>query len=315
MVAKSWHPQSMDPIVPPGSSSLPASPPMAQPGPDGTFASLPSAPGSSGFPQDTLAPPDPSTGASAGQTRPWWGLGDVLLSIPFIFGVAIVGTIIAGIVEVIISGELDAESLGDTATVPASIIVIGGLAQQAAQFVWPWIVSKWKGLGMKADWWFEFKWIDLLWGALTAVAIVPLSFVVSESVSWLVGLEDDAAADNTALLTDNVDSPWFIGILITVIIGAPLTEEVFFRGLCLQAFRRRGGDILAVVGSSLAFMLPHLPTSDFTLDGAAVLWATILMIGVVLAVLTLKVKRLGPAIVAHVLFNSFGTVASLVESS
>lgn len=242
-------------------------------------------------------------------------LFDSLLSLPFILLVALFGTAIGLAVEAILNGGISLDDLSDSAAFPASVLVFSGLAQQLGQVLWPWIVSKWQGFGMKKDWWFSFRWIDLLWGLIAAGLALAVAYAVSLMTTELLGLEDAGASDNTGYLTDNSDSWWLIGIIFMVVIGAPLSEELLFRGLIMQGLLRIGGPILAVIGSSLFFMLPHIPTSDFSWDGTAVLWATIFSVGVVLAIVTLLTKRLGAAIFAHVLFNTFGVGASLLADS
>ena len=64
--------------------------------------------------------------------------------------------------------------------------------------------------------------------------------------------------------TKNVTgNPHGLGLAVLapfLIIGAPLVEELFFRGLVLRSLSRRGGAVLAVVGSSVLFGLVHFQT-------------------------------------------------------
>ncbi|MHB1487041.1 MAG: CPBP family intramembrane glutamic endopeptidase [Acidimicrobiales bacterium] len=85
-----------------------------------------------------------------------------------------------------------------------------------------------------------------------------------------------------------------------VCLGAPMVEELFFRGLLLRALRRRMGSALAVLVSGLAFGLAH--AEALQLVGLAAF-------GVVLGILAEKFKRLGPGMVAHAAFNALAVIA------
>lgn len=90
-----------------------------------------------------------------------------------------------------------------------------------------------------------------------------------------------------------------------VIVGAPMFEELFFRGVLLRSLlslcasrRRLAGIALAVVLDGVLFGLAHLGTDQWVqLPGLA-------SVGVVLAILAVRTGRLGPSIVTHASFNA-----------
>lgn len=238
--------------------------------------------------------------------RPWWGLGDVLLGVPLIIVVAFLGTLV-GLAFVprdqldgVMDGSLDA---------PVAMLACSLVAQQVAQGLWPWAVSKWKGLGLAADWRLRFKPVDLAIGVGAAIMAFGLAAVAAGIVSNLVDLADDSQAENTQFLLDAKGTPWLVVFLVAAVIGAPLTEELLFRGLVLRAFEKRFGKVVAVIASIVAFTLPHFTGAN--LDGTLVLFASIGAVGLVLGVVTVMTDRLGAAIVAHVLFNAFGAASAL----
>ncbi|MEM7340510.1 MAG: CPBP family intramembrane glutamic endopeptidase [Actinomycetota bacterium] len=246
-----------------------------------------------------------------GRARPWWGIGDVLLGVPAILLAALIGSIIGLIVDVAAGGSLEdtLDSTSGGAVAPSALLVFGLLAQQAGQGVWPIIVSKWKGLGVVADWRLQFHWSDIFIGLGAALVAGGLAALAAFGAEALVDLADQSEADNTQFLRDAQDTLWFWPLIAAVVIGAPLTEELFFRGLCLRAFEKRGGPILAVIGSTLLFTLPHF--AGGTVAGTVVLFAAIGSVGLVLAVVTLLVGRLWPAIFAHVVFNAMGVLQAI----
>ncbi len=92
---------------------------------------------------------------------------------------------------------------------------------------------------------------------------------------------------------------------VSVVILAPLAEELLFRGLLLRALQRRG-DVAAVAISSAVFAALHL------LDpGAAVVVPQLFVVGVVLAALAVRSDRLGMAITTHAGFNLTAFLALL----
>lgn len=241
--------------------------------------------------------------------RPWWGLGDVLLSVPVVIAFSIVGAILGGIVSSLSGdGGIDLEDAGETSL---AFLALAGLGQQAGQTVWPWVVSKWKGRGMALDWRWTFKPIDIAIGLGVAVAAQIAAGLVGVGVSILVGLEDNSTAENTQFLTDSKGSLWIIAIIFMVCVGAPISEELLFRGLIHRAFEKRGGPILAIIGSTFLFGIIHLNGEPITSDGQIVLWASIGTVGLILGITAQYVGRLGPCVIAHVIFNTFSTMVVL----
>ncbi len=95
---------------------------------------------------------------------------------------------------------------------------------------------------------------------------------------------------------------------VVIVIGAPIVEEIFFRGLLLQSISvklsglsRRTGNFLSVLISAVAFGIAHV--EPLQLLGLTA-------VGIVLATLRIKFNRLGPGMITHATFN-FITFAAL----
>jgi membrane protease YdiL (CAAX protease family) len=86
----------------------------------------------------------------------------------------------------------------------------------------------------------------------------------------------------------------FFGAMTTLVIVAPLTEELLFRGLILRGFLSNYSVRKAIIGSALLFGAFHLNPWQFT--GAAVL-------GVVFAWWFVKTRSLLPCLFGHALNN------------
>jgi membrane protease YdiL (CAAX protease family) len=101
---------------------------------------------------------------------------------------------------------------------------------------------------------------------------------------------------------------------VMAVLFAPFFEELFFRGVILRGFLTIFATRLAVIGVTLAvladgalFGLAHLGNDQWVqLPGLT-------CVGVVLAVLAVRTRRLGPSIVTHVAFNSLAVLAFAVR--
>ena len=132
-------------------------------------------------------------------------------------------------------------------------------------------------------------------------------------VSTAVGLDPGAdESSNTKIITDAADSAALWVVLVGAVVLAPIVEELFFRGLCLRAIEKRFGTTAAVFGSTFLFTLPHF--ANPSLAGTAVLFSLIGTVGLLLALLVVKTGRLGPAVIAHALFNSVGVIGALAAT-
>jgi membrane protease YdiL (CAAX protease family) len=90
-------------------------------------------------------------------------------------------------------------------------------------------------------------------------------------------------------------------IAVAAVIGAPLFEELVFRGVVLHALLRWGWTV-AVVGSSMLFGLTHL-NPELGISENAVILVSTTTTGCVLAWVAHRSERLGPSMVAHASFN------------
>jgi membrane protease YdiL (CAAX protease family) len=100
-----------------------------------------------------------------------------------------------------------------------------------------------------------------------------------------------------------------LGVMSVLV--APLLEEWFFRGALYRALRQALGDrtrfastTLAVVISAVLFALAH---------GEPLQFAGLAFLGVVLAVLVERTRRLVPSVVTHASFNAVAFAALLVQ--
>ena len=105
---------------------------------------------------------------------------------------------------------------------------------------------------------------------------------------------------------------FFVLALMTTI-GAPVAEEWFFRGVLYRALDEglarvmpRVATVAAIVVSAALFALAH---------GEPLQFAGLALIGVVLAILVRRTRRLMPSIITHVSFNAVAMAVLVAQRS
>src|SRR5690606_29357745 len=94
---------------------------------------------------------------------------------------------------------------------------------------------------------------------------------------------------------------WMVLLVVVVVIGAPLVEELFYRGLLQRSLARRVDDKVAVVAVAAGFAFIHLRPVEFP---------GLLAFGLVLGVCTMITGRISMGIAAHLAFNATGLIAA-----
>jgi len=158
------------------------------------------------------------------------------------------------------------------------------------------------------DFGFFMRPLDTVVGlAVGVVAQLGLVNLIALLLSPLVG-HPDVSQEATDLVR-KAHGPGLVGLTVFVVVGAPIVEELFFRGLLLGSLRRRMPDAVAITLSALLFGLAHF--QDAT-AGGLLLVVSLFAFGVVLAVLAVRSGRLGPGMWAHATFNAFTVIVLLL---
>jgi hypothetical protein len=188
------------------------------------------------------------------------------------------------------------------------LTVIGALAVWIGLGGWAVLASRRKGYGtLRADYKYSFEWYDLLIGLGGAF----VAFLLQIAIGLLATATGNQPDSNTAPITEAKGSPgWVVVVGVVVGIGAPLVEELFFRGLTYGALERRFNRWVALFGSTVIFGLLHLqPTTNGL--GLVFLILQITAIGLVLGVLRLITNRCGASVVTHMIVNTVATILVL----
>lgn len=234
----------------------------------------------------TEAPP---AGAPAPTAVPRWGLFDVLVG----FVLAQVGGAIA--VGIVLSASGRADDQVDE--LPIGLVALAQLGLWFGLLGVPWLVTRLKGSGLVRDLGLRCTWRDL-WvggglGVLLQLVVVPLI-----SWPWLRLLDRDASEleEPARELADRATGAGGVVLLILIVgIGAPIVEEIFYRGLFQRSLLKRGvAPAVALPLVALCFAGSHFQLLQFPALAA---------FGLTAGWLARRHDRLGPAIACHVAFN------------
>jgi len=166
----------------------------------------------------------------------------------------------------------------------------------------PWLVTRAKGRSFKHDFGLAVEPQDapigIMVGIVCQLILVPLLYLPFSSLIDTSKV-DDVAVELAAQTRGTVG---VIALVLMVAVGAPIVEEVAFRGGIMRALNERAGPIFGLGVSSLLFGLSH---------GQLLQLPALVLIGAVAGALALRVDRIGPAIWAHVGFNATAAVALL----
>jgi membrane protease YdiL (CAAX protease family) len=179
------------------------------------------------------------------------------------------------------------------ATAVFYLTLFGGMVATSA------LVSRFFGTGsLVHDFGFRVRGIDPAWGIVTLVA----SFVARIAFVLIVNPSDtNKATDN---INDNITQNRAVlaVFLVAALVGAPLFEELVFRGVIQRGLTRLTGKWIAIVTQGVLFGFYHV-VGAFEL--ASVLYVgTLSIIGIVFGVAADRTGRLGPTMIAHFLSNA-----------
>jgi uncharacterized protein len=221
-------------------------------------------------------------------------------------GVGVVGTVVVAVIVLVISG-------------PGSLVASNPWYLLASEFaLWfgflgaVLVASKLNGSGnLASDYGLSWpRWKDFAIGLTGGVLgrLWPLLILIL----YVLGTANGFGVSNQTSpkilgVTPTGAGGWTALILLTVV-GAPIVEELFFRGLVQGAFTRRVGATPAIFITALGFALVHV-----TDEG---IFAPIILLpmALILGFLKQKTGRLAAGMVAHATFNATVLLLFLVPA-
>jgi CAAX protease family protein len=162
------------------------------------------------------------------------------------------------------------------------------------------VISRHWGTGsLRDDYGLRFRTFDLLGvpiGIASQAVLIP-------AIYWVLRVSSEDVSSQARTLTDRAGSDAEVVLLVLmVVVGAPIIEELFFRGLLMRAIQARWNDSLALVASALFFALVHF--QPLQIPG-------LFAFGLILGACAQRTGRLGMGILAHSAFNATAVVMLL----
>lgn len=169
---------------------------------------------------------------------------------------------------------------------------------------WPLWVTARKGVGPVSDLLLRASWRDLRFGVVAGF----VGLVLASGVAWLLEQVTDSPLESAVgQLADDLDkaSPWPVLLLaVLAAFGAPIVEEIAFRGLMFGALEKRGWSPWpTILVTGFAFALFHLEPTRLPV---------LLVIGVVLGFVRARTASTSASMAAHMANNLPGAVALAV---
>lgn len=164
---------------------------------------------------------------------------------------------------------------------------------------------------------FTMGLVDLMNGVGCFVLAVPIVLLTAVGAEWLhtelTGKAPSALGHPTLVaIVDNQSNVWGWILIAVVVIGAPLVEEVIYRGFMQSAILRATGSVVASIGiTSVVFVASHI---GWTGDELSIPWhalATIFVLGLCMGIAMERTKRLGVPIAMHACFNAMNVAIAL----
>ena len=212
------------------------------------------------------------------------------------FFVGIVLAAILGSIALAFTGDTDGPALLGASFIGLWIPLVGAAFLASALFG---SKSAGRDLGL------AFERADLGWGVL--VGIVGL--VAASAAQWALSVFPELVGTNTNFIEDQAATT--VGAVVVVcstMLGAPIVEELFFRGLLQRAMARIG--LAAAFVQALVFGLIHVTPSEGLGNVGIVLGVGVF--GLVLGLAARHFGRLGPTMIGHAVFNAAAVIPLLV---
>ena len=210
--------------------------------------------------------------------------------------------------------------IGTVLAAPAMIALLGGelgadrtIPELAAASAATWTVtltalvvaSRRFGTGaLVADYAATFRPVDLVGiplGVATQLVFVPLLYVPLRDW-WPDTFSDERIEERAQELADRAGGWLTVLLVVVVVLGAPLVEELLYRGLLQRSVASALGRGIGLLSTSLWFALVHFSPVEYP---------GLFLAGFVFGGCVALTGRFGPAIATHAAFNATGLAVVL----
>ncbi len=223
---------------------------------------------------------------------------------PIDVNTAVITFVIAWVVAQIVSSLVVGAFGGGSSISDTSLGVIAAalIAAWTAYLAGMWVASQRGGSGDPiVDYGIAFAPIDAIGigiGVLSQLVLIELVYLPLEAI-WPDTFTDDRLQENAKDLVDRAGGASALVLVLLIVVGAPIVEELFYRGLLQRSLAARFDESVVLIGVAALFALVHFRPVEFP---------GLFAFGLVVGACALLTGRLGMAIVTHMAFNATGLV-------
>lgn len=207
-------------------------------------------------------------------------------------GAWVLGQIVSAIIIGVLAGP---EASTDATFSELSAGLVGVWASYLAVM---WVISERAGsASFVQDYGFSFRLVDITGlgiGAIAQLVLLRVVYLPLEAL-WPDTFTQDRLEENAQDLVDRAGGAATLLLIGVVVIGAPIVEELFYRGLLQRPLAARFSEGPVLVAVAAVFAAIHLRPVEFP---------GLFVFGLVLGFAALRTRRLGMSIAIHVGFNA-----------
>ena len=205
----------------------------------------------------------------------------------FILAQVIVGLLLLGLRAVGVSfaniDESTLQAVLSAVIYVLSLVIVIGI---------PWVVKKYRTTLSEVGLQTTPTWTDILLAPAGFIAYILLSFILT-SIAMQFSFYDVDQVQDTGF-TQISQGYEFLLAFLTLVVIAPIAEEILFRGYLLGKLRKHVPIWLAILVTSLLFALVHFAWN---------VGVDVFALSIVLCLLRIGTGRLWPAILLHMMKN------------
>jgi uncharacterized protein len=219
---------------------------------------------------------------------------------------AALGALVVLVLSLVI-GKAVVDALVDREWPLITYIMISAVLSYGPSVGWLYHVRRRWGAGRFDSVGWRFRWVDLAWGPITWAAAIGVQLALAA----LVLVFDIPLSSNVESISEgDADRAYLVATAIAAVVAAPIVEELVFRGLVLRGLLSRLGVVFAIGLQGVLFGVAHVdPVRGVGNVGLVVILSGV---GMALGTSAYLTRRLGPAVIAHAIFN--GVVVAILLS-
>ena len=210
--------------------------------------------------------------------------------------------LVGQVVSTLILAASGAESVDE---VPIPTLFAAVVATWIAYLVGMWAASQRAGSGdVVEDYAIRVRAVDVLGvpiGVLAQLVLVPLVYLPLRSI-WPETFSDDRLSETAEKLVDRASGGTMALLVVMVCVGAPIVEELVYRGLLQRSLAARFEHVLAWLAASAWFAAIHFRPVEYP---------GLFAFGLVAGACLMVTGRLGMPIATHVAFNVTGLLLAV----